>query len=111
MRKFIFTAMLLLFSVPASAQWYGYSSWDRLPKEGRVGYVMGIADSLMIFAASDSDIRTAQHRQACLIKSGMTGQQFTENVSNYAKMHPQLQGGTVQIIVVNYLNELCGLPQ
>jgi len=75
-----------------------------MPELARMAYVSGAVDSLMIFARDAEAANTSVHYYNCLRRVGMTNGQLTENVREYGKGRPELHGGTVQAVLINYLN-------
>ncbi len=92
--------------------WVTYAQWERLPEAQRVYYLGGAFDSLSGFAGTDAEEKVAVHFSKCMSESGMTLRQFTAHVASYAETRPDLQGGTMQGVMINYLIALCGkVPQ
>src|SRR6476620_8951051 len=99
---------LILFLLLSNSAWsqskvfYSYSSWIKLPADGRVGYIMGAFDTLIVTGDDPSE---KLHK--CIVHAKMTGKQLAKNVVEYVATRPQLYGGTVQNALVEYLTALC----
>jgi hypothetical protein len=92
----------------ASMFFYSYSAWDRLTDVARTAYVSGVMDSMIIFAASDPDMKWSRYYSHCVKRTTITSQQLTTSLRAYVASRPELQSGTVQVALISYLVDLCG---
>src|SRR5436853_513407 len=93
--------LLLLLSNPALGEtrlFYSYSSWVRLPTDGRVGYILGAFDTLISLEGTSSE-----KFHTCMLRAKMSGRQLAKNVADYASTRADLFGGSVQKALVGYL--------
>jgi hypothetical protein len=73
-------------------------------------YIAGALDMLSTVGTADQ-MKAATHYNKCLGKAGMTAQQVGNNLREYVKSRPALQGGVVPHALMDYLIALCGKPQ
>ena len=112
MRKWIIVTTLAMCAV-ANAQvlnWWNYSQWERLPADAKVAYIVGAFDSLVGYFSDDLHAKMSAHYSKCVFDTRMSLTQLSERVAAFGQAHPELQGGTVQTVMVNYLISLCGKP-
>ena len=112
MLKLIVIATVVLCTV-AHAQiliWLNYSQWERLPRDAKVAYLAGAFDSLVGLADDQTQIQMALRYSKCVSSTHMSPRQLTDSVSAFGAAHLELQGFTVQRVLVNYLISLCGTP-
>lgn len=107
--------MLVALGVSAQAQqhsfvWLTYPQWERLPQAERMFYLAGAFDSLAQFVKDDLDKRIVLHYSSCIERSGMRLAQFSDHVGDYGRVHPEVQGSSMQGVMINYLIALCGKP-
>jgi response regulator of citrate/malate metabolism len=105
--------LLLLLSWPAIAEVhldYTFSQWEKLQDDDRSAYIAGLIDSLKTMAATEAAQRTAQHYSQCLMRSRLTARHLADFLREYARARPELQRGSVQRAMNDYLNALCGRP-
>ena len=86
--------------------YFNFSQWEQLPENQRAAYIAGAFDSLI----SNEERRGSLHYQRCIRNTVMSSQQLAANVLAFVQTQPALQGQTVQIGLVRYLNSLCGTP-
>ena len=111
MRKLVIaTTALMLLSSSASSQYYNYSDWDRMSEAYRVVYLAGAFDALVTYVTNEDGAKAASHYKKCVMDDRMTAIQLSRNVHAYVKAHPKLKGEKVQGGLLEYLQELCGLP-
>ena len=133
MRRGICLVVFLLFCSVARAEdfsfiWLTYAQWERLSADDRAAYLAGAFDSLtgfgnggagrvadafdslMGFANADAGRKVAVHYSKCMRNAGMSLGQFSEKVLAFGLSRPDLQGTTVQRVLINYLIGLCGTP-
>jgi hypothetical protein len=107
--------VVLLFVGAARAEdfsfiWVDYSQWGRMPEAQRMMYLAGAFDSLTGYAVDRATRQMAVHYSKCMKNSGMSLQQFSGHVAAFAQTRPDLQGTTMQGVMINYLIALCGTP-
>jgi hypothetical protein len=106
-------AVSLMATTAANANsylWINYSQWERLPKDMRTAYVAGAFDTLAGVASDERQMKISTHYSECMSKSGMELDELATHVLTFAQTRPDLQGGTVQGVLINYLIGLCGKP-
>jgi hypothetical protein len=111
-RLYIALIPLLLLCRPSLAQVYlqNYSEWERMAVDKRVAYMVGAVDAMVVFATNEETRQENLHYYSCVVNSKLTGQQLSDNVQSYVKVHPDLQRPPVQIGLGAYLGQLCGFP-
>ena len=102
--------MLLLLSWPAGAEdrvYYTFSQWAGLQEDDRAAYISGLLDTFAM-AATEPAKRTAQHYSQCIMRSRLTTRQLANYLREYGRARPGMQGNSVEDVMTNYLNALCG---
>jgi hypothetical protein len=110
---FKYAAVLLLLWWPASAEVhldYTFSRWERLRDDDRAAYIADFIDTLATTAATHPAQRAARHYSECIMRSQLTAGQLADFLREYARARPELQRGSVQRAMNDYLNALCGRP-
>jgi hypothetical protein len=110
MRRCIAAAIILLAFSEASAGFLTYAQWEALNPESRMLYIAGATDSIVNISGPFGEMRVAKHIQSCLSSSRLTASQLAENIRILASARPELQKGSVQLVLVQYLTQLCGPP-
>ena len=100
-------AIFLALCAPAHAGFFTYSEWEALPPNLRAIYIAGAFNSL-VSTGSDDDYQVAVHYSNCKSRTRMNTSQLAKNVVAFARARPEMQGGTPQEPLVNYLISLCG---
>jgi hypothetical protein len=54
--------------------------------------------------------RAARHYSECIMRSRLTARDLANFLREYARARPELQRGSVQRAMNDYLNALCGRP-
>ena len=110
---FKYAALLLLLSSPAIAEahlYYTFSQWERLKDDDRAAYIADFIDTLATRAATQPAQRAARHYSECIMRTQLTARQLADFLREYARARPELQRGSVQRAMNDYLNALCGRP-
>ena len=110
---FKYAAVLLLLWWPASAEVhldYTFSRWERLRDDDRAAYIADFIDTLATMPATHPAQRAARHYSECIMRSQLTARQLADFLREYARARPELQRGSVQRAMNDYLNALCGRP-
>ena len=109
MLKYLISFMLLTNSSLAQNYFFDFASWDRLAREQRTLYVLGVIDTVSTLVL-DGQGKTAKHYSACIINSKLNGDQLADNVRIYIKTNPKWQNEVMTAGIINYLVALCGHP-
>ena len=110
---FKYAAVLLLFSWPCSVvvhQDFTFSQRERLRDDDRAAYLADFIDTLATMAATQPAERAARHYSECIMRSHLTPRQLANFLREYARARPELQRGSVQRAMHDYLSALCGRP-
>jgi len=110
---FKYAAVLLLLSCPYSAvvhKDFTFSQWERLRDDDRAAHIADFIDTLAIMAATQPAQRAARHYSECIMRSQLTARHLADFLREYARARPELQRGSVQRAMNDYLNALCGRP-
>jgi hypothetical protein len=102
MKRLVLIATLL--SNPASAQFYSYNDFERQPPPVKYFYVAGEIDMFLAIQASGAKRFEVGE---CIRDSKISIKEITENMQAYARIHPELQNGSVATPLLGYLAELC----
>jgi hypothetical protein len=110
---FKYAAVLLLLSCPYSAvvhKDFTFSQWERLRDDDRAAHIAVFIDTLATMAATQPAQRAARHYSECIMRSRLTARDLANFLREYARARPELQRGSVQRAMNDYLNALCGRP-
>jgi hypothetical protein len=110
---FKYAAVLLLLSCPYSAvvhKDFTFSQWERLRDDDRAAHIADFIDTLATMAATQPAQRAARHYSECIMRSQLTARHLADFLREYARARPELQRGSVQRAMNDYLNALCGRP-
>ena len=110
---FKYAAVSLLLSCPYSAvvhQDFTFSQWERLRDDDRAAHIAVFIDTLATMAATQPAQRAARHYSECIMRSRLTARDLANFLREYARARPELQRGSVQRAMNDYLNALCGRP-
>jgi hypothetical protein len=113
---FKYAAVLLLLSCPYSAvvhKDFTFSQWERLRDDDRAAHIADFIDTLAAMAATQPAQpaqRAARHYSECVMRSQLTARDLANFLREYARARPELQRGSVQRAMNDYLNALCGRP-
>ena len=98
----------LMISRANTQVYYNYPAWDRLSDQARAMYIAGAYDSLVSIASPDT-ASTSRHYSKC-VSGRLPVEQLARNVRTFVAARPDLQNKPVQVGLINYLIELCGVP-
>jgi hypothetical protein len=110
---FKYAAVLLLLSCTYSAvvhKDFTFSQWERLRDDDRAARIADFIDTLATMAATQPAQRAARHYSECIMRSQLTARHLADFLREYARARPELQRGSVQRAMNDYLNALCGRP-
>ena len=110
---FKYVAVLLLLSCPYSAvvhKDFTFSQWERLRDDDRAAHIADFIDTLATMAATQPAQGAARHYSECIMRSRLTARDLANFLREYARARPELQRGSVQRAMNDYLNALCGRP-
>ena len=89
---------------------FTFSQWERLRDDDRAAHIAVFIDTLATMAATQPAQRAARHYSECIMRSQLTARDLANFLREYARAHPELQRGSVQRAMNDYLNALCGRP-
>jgi hypothetical protein len=110
-RGAIAALLLLLWALPARANFWTYPEWQALPTELRAAYIAGAFDTFTTIQGSTGDKvmpEVAAHYAQCIESAHMNALQLADNVTKFVATKPELQTSTVPIALVKYLYAACG---